>query len=178
MNPKPRSLLMKISEGLPYLEKSFSTSSSEVPAGRLPTNSRLRCVYVFSPGFLKLVRSMVRPASGKQHRRFRMEGYLSHNDKDMQRKHPARVLTGAGLLPAVRVLPVAVGAWMLPVVLQVGLLPHGPVVVLIGTSSSVSLHLRRNSTGPCFILYKHTQKTYNHDSRSRDHVPTYTFTPI
>lgn len=66
MNPKPRSLLMKISEGLPYLEKSFSTSSSEVPAGRLPTNSRLRCVYVFSPGFLKFVRSMVRPASEKQ----------------------------------------------------------------------------------------------------------------
>lgn len=66
MNPKPRSLLIKISEGLPYLEKSFSTSSSEVPAGRLPTNSRLRCVYVFSPGFLKLVRSMVRPASEEQ----------------------------------------------------------------------------------------------------------------
>ena len=43
-NPKPLSLLMKISDGLLYLEKSFSTSSSVVPDGRLPTNSRLRCV--------------------------------------------------------------------------------------------------------------------------------------
>jgi len=63
MKPKPRSLLMKISEGFPYLEKSFSTSSSVVPVGRFPTNSRLLCVYVFSPGFLKFCRSIVKAAS-------------------------------------------------------------------------------------------------------------------
>lgn len=63
MNPNPLSLLMKISDGLPYFEKSFSTSCSETPVGRLPTNSRLRWVYVFSPGLRKFWRSMVMPAS-------------------------------------------------------------------------------------------------------------------
>lgn len=63
MKPKPLSLLMKISEGFPYLEKSFSTSSSEVPVGRFPTNSLLLCVQVFSPGFLKFCMSIVKAAS-------------------------------------------------------------------------------------------------------------------
>lgn len=63
IKPKPLSLWMKTSPALPYFSNNFLISSSVISGGRFPTNRRLLWVKVFSPGFRKFFRSIVRPSS-------------------------------------------------------------------------------------------------------------------